>query len=518
MPQSIEGEYNEKLPVLKNGEEGKLQTDSRGRLQITDSVAQKSAFGAQSVAELTPIFQGDFSYNINNKLWVNHSVKGAASVDTNRLKLSTGAAAQQSATIFSKKAIKYHPGQGGLARFTALFTTGVASSQQIIGLGDSGDGYFFGYNGVDFGILRRVGGTPEIRTLTVGTKSTTAEDITITLAGDAVADVTVSDATATDATTTANEIAAHDYSDIGRGWGAHADGDTVIFISFASISQTGTYTLSGATSAAGTFAQTLAGVAPTDNWTTQATWNKDKCDGTEHLPNMDWTKGNVFQIQYQWLGFGRITFSVEDPDDGEYNVVHTINYANANTVPSIYNPTLPLCAMVQNTSNTSDIVMYSSSMGGFVEGKTNGGYIHHSASGDLTGITTTELPILTIHNERVYQSKLNRSEIRLTFADIGVEHTKPMILRFRFNATLTGASFTSIDADDSVIAYDTAATAVSGGDVQLTMSLAKVDSRNMDLVNTSFYIAPGDSLTVTAEATSGTGAEASASVNWEELF
>ena len=56
--------------------------------------------------------------------------------------LSTGAAANSSAQILSKEPIKYNPGQGGLVRFTGIFTIGVANSTQLIGIGDSGDGYF----------------------------------------------------------------------------------------------------------------------------------------------------------------------------------------------------------------------------------------------------------------------------------------------------------------------------------------------------------------------------------------
>lgn len=493
-----------------------LKVNTDGNIALS---SQTTAFGELSIAELTPVFQGEFSYNINTKLWSIHTNTGTATVDSNRAKLSTGAGANQSTAVLTRTPIKYHPGQGALIRYTTIYTTGVANSIQMMGVGDSGDGYFFGYNGADFGVLRRVGGNPEIRTLTITTKSTTAEDITITLDGDADVNVTVTDATAGDVTTTANDIATHDFSNLGRGWSVHTEGPKVIFTSYNSTPRTGTYSLSGASTAVGTFARTLAGVTPTDTWTTQANWNGDTMDGAGNSGMiLDQTKGNIYQIRYQWLGFGDVEYYIKSQATNEWTKVHTISYANQNTTPSVYNPSLPICAMVENTSNTSDIVMYTSSVGGFIEGKTNGGHVHHGAENAITSITTTELPILTIHNKEIYQSKINRNQIKLIFADISCEHTKPMRIRFRFNATLTGASFVDVDTNDSMMSEDTSATAVSGGDIQLSAGLAKSDSRNISLADTSFFLNPGDSLTVTAEATSGTGGEATGSFNWEELF
>lgn len=480
---------------------------------------QKTAFGELLSAELTPIFQNDFSYNINPKIWHTHANNGTTTVDTNRLKLSTGAVANQSSQVLSRIPVKYNAGQGGLVRFTGAFTTCTANSTQLIGVGDPGDGFFFGCNGASFGTLRRVGGVTEVRTLTVTTKSTTAENITITLDGDADATVAVTDATATDVTTTANDIASHDYSNLGRGWEAHSEGDTVVFISYDASVRTGTYSLSGATTAVGTVAQTLAGVAQTDTWTAQTAWSDDKMDGSgDSGMTIDITKGNVFQIRYQWLGYGQITFWVEDSATGDFALVNSVDFANSSLTPLIYNPSLPMTAIVENTTNTSDIVLYSSSMAGFTEGKSNGGHVHHGVDGQLTGITTTQVPILTIHNKDTYQGKLNRTRIKLTATSMGVDHTKPMIIRYVSGATLTGASFVDVDTNDSVIEYDTSATAVSGGDLQFSVPLSGTGSDVIPMTPLSFYLNPGETMTVTAEAISGTGADASTSFNWEELF
>lgn len=479
--------------------------------QIVRDVVSMSAFGEKLIVEPTPVFQNDFSYDLNLELWNNHSNSGTATIDTNRLKLSTGAAANQSAVVESIIPIKYHPGQGALVRFTAIFDTCTAGSEQLAGVGEAGDGFFFGCNGDTFGILRRVGGNHEIRTFTVTTASTTGENVTVTLDGETKS---VAVTNSNNKTTTANEIAAADYSAVGNGWTAHAEGDTVIFRSYdADATMTGTYSLS-ATTAVASVARTLAGVAPTDNWVAQTSWNKDKADGTDHLPLLDWEKGNVFQIQYQWLGFGRIIFSVEDPGDGEYNPVHSIDFANTSTTPTVYAPSLPIYIGAKNTTNTTDIVMYSASVGGFTEGLRNGGHVHHGISNAATGITT-ETPVLTIHNSHLYAGKENRNLIKLIFLSIATEGTKNSTIKIYTGCTLTDASFSAIGTY-SMVEYDTSATAVSGCTEQFALGMAKSDSETLDLEQKTFYLPPGRFLTITA--TSSASVDVTASFNWEELF
>lgn len=481
---------------------------------------QKSAFGELSIAELTPIIQMHSAYNINTRIIKIKDNKGSSSINANKFQVSTGAAANQSSSLLSRIAMKYNSGQGGLWRGTAIFTTGVANSTQYIGIGTNSEGYFFGYNGTAFGILRRQGGSPEVRTLTVTTKSTTAEDITITLDGDVATDVTVSDATATDATTTANEIASYDYSNLGQGWTAYALGNKVIFVSYNAASQSGSYSLSGATTAVGTFAQDIAGVTPTETIIAQTSWSEDKAAGAETLPSMDFTKGNVFQIRYQWLGFGAIEFSIENPSTGDFVLVHRIEYANANTIPSIDNPILPTYMAVKNTSNTSDIVLQSSSIMGAIEGKDLEEGILNNITVESINIGTDETPIFSIHNHTIYQSKINRVRIEpqvLTASIDASAANKPATLRVRLNSVLTGASFSAVDVNTSVVHIDVAATAISGGKVIFSQVITEGSAPVIDFSKLAKKLPPGDTLTITLEASSGT-VDSVLSTNWLELF
>jgi len=115
-----------------------------------------SAFGDLRSIELTPQAQITFPYNINTDIVDIEELNGGTVTQASSMAvLQTSTATNGEATLDSKQILKYRAGLGGLARFTALFTTGVANSEQIIGVGDDEDGYFFGYVGTDFGIIIR---------------------------------------------------------------------------------------------------------------------------------------------------------------------------------------------------------------------------------------------------------------------------------------------------------------------------------------------------------------------------
>lgn len=504
--------------------------DSNGQLKSTpyDSLGNeikqtKTAFDELSVAEPSPVVQVQFPYNINTDIWEIRNNNGSSSVINNMANLSTGAGANQSSTILTKTPVKYNPGQGGLCRFTSLYTTGVSNSTQYSGIGNSTDGYFFGYEGSIFGILRRQGGLPETRRLAITTASNTNENITINLNGvaETVAVTAAGADSATTRVTTANEIAAHDFSNVGEGWEVHNMGPNIFFTSFSSGSKTGTYSLvNGGGEAAGTFAQSLAGVTATDNVVAQSSWSEDVMDGTGPSGiNLDPTKGNVFQIQYQWLGFGSIEYSVENPSTGEFILVHRIEYANANTVPSIDNPTLPLFAGVKNNSNTSDIVLKIGSMGGFVEGRDTLQGLPHALSIESNSISTTETPIMTLHSHDIYQGTINRVKIKMTSGRVSTDGTKNSIIRVRKNAIITGpVSFTPLDSNTSTIHRDTSATGVSGGSVVFEEAVEKIGSVPIDLEKIGVTMVAPDFLTLTIQATGASTVDVIGTFNWQELF
>lgn len=483
---------------------------------------QKTAFGELLVAEPSASIQIQFPYNINTDLIEKReNALGSVTQADSMAVIQSGASANSAAHMLSREILKYAPGQGALVRFTALFTTGVANSVQLAGIGEVGDGLFFGFNGADFSILRRELGVPEIQTLTISNGADTDNgNITINLDG---VSKTVAVTNGDSAREVAVKIANADFSDTGLGWSATVHNATVIFKAWSDGDKSGDFSLDDSadtTGAAGTFAETVAGVSTTNEWVAQTDWNVDKFDGTGTSGvTLDPTKGNVYQIKYQWLGFGILTFSIEDPDDGSYHVVHQIRFANANTVPSLQNPTLPLHVMSKNISNTSNLTVKTASMAGFVEGLQIDTALLRGASKNLTTVTDTEIPIISLKNNLVYQGKENRAELRPEFVALATEASKPIIFRIRAFPTLTGTpAFTDVDSDVSIASIDTAATGLTGGRDLFTTILGKTDSEIINFHELDKQIRPGEFVCITAEATSGTGQEVTVSITWSELF
>lgn len=264
----------------------------------------------------------------------------------------------------------------------------------------------------------------------------------------------------------------------------------------------------------------MAGVSTIKNWVAQSDWNVDAMDGSGPSGiNLDPTKGNVYQIRYQWLGFGPLSYFIEDSEDGDLHLVHIIKYANVNIVPSLQNPTLPLHIMSKNNANDSNLTIKTSSMGGFVEGRVIDLGLPNSRSNTITDLASTELPILSIKNKLVYQSAINRVRITPLFLALATESSKPVIFRLKLNPTLTGTpAFADVDADNSVVSVDIASSGITGGNEIFTIVLGKADSEIIDVSKIRKLLNPGEIFTITAEATSGTGQEVTVSLNWEDLF
>lgn len=120
-----------------------------------------SSFGEVKTANLQPIVQIIFPYEINYDL-VSSGGTGSGSLTydsgTTLVSINSGAASSSSSILNSKRLIKYRTGQGLSIRFTSLFDNPVSGNTQFAGWGDDDDGFFFGYSGTTFGILRRTGG------------------------------------------------------------------------------------------------------------------------------------------------------------------------------------------------------------------------------------------------------------------------------------------------------------------------------------------------------------------------
>jgi hypothetical protein len=121
-----------------------------------------SASGELIVGQLHPLFQSSFEYTVDNtEITENTSTGGSITQADAMAVVSSSAVTGSSAKMESSRIAKYRAGLGGLTRFTALFTTGVAGTEQYIGLLDQEgssaafrNGFCVGYDGETFGVHR----------------------------------------------------------------------------------------------------------------------------------------------------------------------------------------------------------------------------------------------------------------------------------------------------------------------------------------------------------------------------
>lgn len=417
-----------------------------------------TTFGEVATATLFPIAQGDFVHGINNQIFNTSSFAGASITNgtESMVELNSGTESSGSATVQLRRNLKYRPGQGSLMRATALFDTPDAGNAQFVGAGSAECGYFIGYFGNNFGILHSETGAREVRKLDITAPVTTNADVTVTLDGDSVSiPVTGSN----NITQTAYQLSLGDYSQIGRGgWLADAISGSVYFISARSTSlATGSYSVSGG-GIAGTFSRTIEGQEQTNNFIPSSSFNIDPLDGTGPSELiLDPQKGNVYQIGFQYLGFGNAKFQVEDPETGNLFQFHELKNANSRTTPVLKDPNVSILATSANIGGTTSKTLKSASMAAFVEGVSFKLDPKYAVSTSFASInTSTYKPILALKSNRIIDGKSSFGEFDLLKIagsnEVGSTTPKTLTVGLFLNPKINGnVNFRYIDETQSIV-------------------------------------------------------------------
>jgi hypothetical protein len=515
-----EGHLKTKLVgAAYNGDTVDVPVTTEGHIE-TAIHSPLTPFGAVHTESMTPVFQIDGVYGIpTDQTRVTNSGSGAVTASNNLLQCSTGTTIYSYATLQSRKRIRYRPGLGSYARFSAMFTTPVASSIQVAGLGSAESGLYYGYNGTSFGILWSTGGKREIRTLTVSTASTSTSNYNVTLNG-----------TAYNVTATNNNSTLRTAYEISQGsfgaWQAMAVGSTVVFLSGDSGAKSGSYSLaqSGAgTPAAGSFAQTLAGQANTDTWVPQSSWNVDPLDGTgKSGVTLDPTKLNVYAIAQQYLGTGPAKFYVKIAPTGNnptWQLVHWMSFPNSRTAVNLTQPSAPFTMASYSAGSTTDLTVSTASFAGFVEGESVPTGARFTFTDTSTAVSTgAYYSLFTVRNNLTYGGRANQGVVRLFSVGAAHDDATPCTLYLLRNATLVGTPNFTNWSTTSCCGYDTAATTATISDnnqiiYSLPIGEGGSETNNFeDIVE----IQPGESITVAAIAVTGTATYFIVSLNVRE--
>ena len=480
-----------------------------------------TAFGEVEVAENTPEIQLDATQGLKTQQEVEVFTGTTGSVtveDTGtgyEFCCTTGTAVGGYGLVRSQRAVRYRPGQGVVIRFTARFSTGIPLSTQRAGGVTLGNELTFGYDGEDFGILIRNSGKPEIRKLTVTVGATGNETAIITLNGIA----TNVSLTVGNTLHTATEIGATTFA----GWNVTVTGSVVTFLAASVDAKSGTYSMSSDGDAAGTFAQLVSGASVNDTWIKQTAWNVNRCDGSGDFAfSLNPTRGNVFEIKMQYLGYGNIDFFVENPADGHFQLVHRHQYPNKFSSPSLTQPEFKIGIFAASLGSTTDISCYAGSFYGANQGK-----IVHLNNPDghantQSGVGTSLTNVLSIRVRLEINAIINLREIIPLIASFAADGTKNVIVELLLNPTITGDPNWTLhegNESDSIVEVMTTSVVMSinqGTTIELgTYALGKVGSEVLDLSSLDIDIKRGDVLSLVAKTVSGTS-EITGSLIWKE--
>lgn len=247
----------------------------------------------------------------------------------------------------------------------------------------------------------------------------------------------------------------------------------------------------------------------------RTTWNVDRCDGTYIMPAMDFSKMQVYAIQFQYLGFGMVRFWVLNPGTGFYTLVHTINRVNSVITPS-------------NLSDPSlGLVMYQEVEVGVVPTTLNDEIGMGSFNYTLEGIPmhpnervsvnhgrtiAAETAVLSVRCDSTFYAQPNHYCLDVDFISSSTDGTRSVIFRIYRNANITGSVWTSVAPTILPLSLDTTGTLVSPGISILSYTLAKVDNTQLVLTDLHTHMTIGDTITVTAQSTANNDVDVSLSL------
>lgn len=232
-----------------------------------------------------------------------------------------------------------------------------------------------------------------------------------------------------------------------------------------------------------------------DNITYQNNFNTDTINGVNGTSNpsglnTDFTKGNIYQIKYQWLGFGAIKYSIED-ESGDIELYHSTRYANANTVTSTASPSFPFRWEIGNTTNTSSLNLKSASAMASIEGK-------RLYPTRLYSTTASSLS-LVLQNRKYFKDRVNKTEVFINSIIITNNTTNTDVTFSIRKATSnpTTSTFSELNTN-SVVSTATPAVAFAplAGDIIGIYALTKGQTQNIRLTQYELDLSPTEYLSI----------------------
>ena len=228
--------------------------------------------------------------------------------------------------------------------------------------------------------------------------------------------------------------------------------------------------------------------------------------------------GNVYQIGFQYLGFGNARFGMEDPETGRFFDFHQIKNTNSRTSPVLKNPNVNILATSANIGGTTPSSLKTVSMAGYTEGIIRNLDPKFSKTIDFTNLGTSYKAIAVIKANRVFLNGSSFGEIDLLKIATSNEATgKTLQVSLFLNEVVSDdVNFINVDENNSITSVATGSLTFSPSGAPFYNLIAGPNSSEVhEFKDFDFVFGPGQQVVVAAKFSNGSG-NGTISINWFE--
>lgn len=459
-----------------------------------------TAFGEMSTAELTPVIQISAQYGNESDLNIIEGDGGNHVIEDSLYKISSGTNPLGLASLNGKKQATYKPGQGLIGRLSAKFDTPQPATLQAAGLITSEDSFAFGYFGEDFGILRAYGGVVEAQELDI----TASGSGTLTFVINGIGyGVPITSGTAEH---NAWEIAEYFRANPAEQYIITSNENTVFLMNRVPGPQ-GLFTFTGGGTFSGAFTQIESGVDINIDLIPQSSFNQDKINWINPQ------KGNIYEIQFSYLGFSGIQFYVKDPVSNTNTLVHIFEYANENDIPIVRNPTFRIGWIARNLGNGTNVTVSGASAMTAIQGKIINDNLPRAIEKTANSIGQNQTSLITIRNRFHFGGIINRASIQPLLMSLSTDDARGAYFRITAAPIFAGdMNFQYLDKENSIVEYSTDEQEISGGRFIASFSVTRESPLTISSNDFKFRVEPDEYIVISAAVKSGNAEEMDASI------
>lgn len=233
---------------------------------------------------------------------------------------------------------------------------------------------------------------------------------------------------------------------------------------------------------------------PVDTIISRSNWNISKLDGTGNFKQIvDFTKMNIFVIDFQWLGTGRIRFGLNL--DGFTYYIHEISNYSVREFPWSVSATLPVRFENRNIGASTSSTLKEGCTVVSYEGSERTPISSYTISnGSTLKAITTRAPLMAIRLKNSFNTKENK--VSMKYAGCGAfsdgETTYIEVVKYSGNVSYSG-TWANVHIE-SAVEYSTDISGISSDSNILITSFYLPATSQGSNINPSTYVADADKL------------------------